>query len=148
MLWRSTPSREATQYICKHNKTLLRCFLPWCLKITREYTLTVFFFSYLYSRQKTKCQNRNTELANRLWQCCISEVWVTLEKRWACGRKHKPHFESGMQNYATDAKWISLTLWLGQIISGLLLWDPDLEDKKRDEGAWRRWRWGYLCRNE
>lgn len=74
------------------------CFVVFrYLKITRIYSYC-FFFLFLYLRQKRKCQNRNTELANGLWQCYISEVWVTLGKGWVCGWKNKPHFESGTQN--------------------------------------------------
>lgn len=163
-----SPQRKATQYFCQQNKTLLCCFLPWWLKITRIFPSPFFFiYIYLWTSQKRKRQKGNIELANRLWQCCFSEVWVTLEKRRVCRWKIQSRCESGMQRNPTDAEWIILTLWLGQIISGLLLcraWSDAKEErtwrrKTRShylsvgEGRARRW-WGwalravgYLCGN-
>lgn len=115
--------RKASQYFCQPNKTLLCYFLPCWQEITRRILPALFFslFSHPASRQKRKCWTESIELANRRWQCCFSEVWVTLERRRVCRWKIQSRCESRMQNNLTDAEWIILTLWSGQIISGILL---------------------------
>lgn len=101
------------------------------------FSVFFFFLSNLCSRLSRKWQWGNTELANRVWQCCFSMVWVTLERRRVCRWKIQSRCESGMQNNPTGAEWIILSLWWGQIISGLLL-----------SWVWRDAKEGQSCRRK
>lgn len=116
--------REAASFFCQGNKTLL--FLTFLLTGNNKNIsslVSCFFFGIaLCSSPTGKCQQKNIEPYNGLWQCCFSEVSVTLQ-RIAC--------ESGKSNQAVPlpgAKSLSTTEWFIQILWSdwvpfQLLWD-------------------------
>lgn len=124
MLWQSSPCRERPLSISVNKtKPCFVIFLPCWLNLPKKTFPCLCFFSlwYLCSRQNRKCQWGNIESDNRLWQCCFSEVWVTVERRRVCRWKIQSCCESGMQNNRTETEWIIQTLWWGQIFSNPLL---------------------------
>lgn len=116
--------REGALYFCQGNKKLFFFCCSCWLEITRRIfpRLPHVFGIAPCSSPTGKWQQKNIEPDNRLWQCCFSEVSVTLQRIAP---------ESGKSNQAVPlpgAKSPSTTEWFIQILWSdwvpfQLLWD-------------------------